>query len=51
MSSGSRGLAAELRCLCELAAWWPKLAVHGSPVRNLHLWPGSDSSLDKTWLL
>lgn len=51
MSPGSRGLAMELRHLCELAAWWPRLAVHRSRVGNLCLWSDLDSSLGKTWLL
>lgn len=50
MSPGSRGLAAELRHLWELAVWLPKLAVHRSWVGNLHLWSGSTSSLNETWL-
>lgn len=50
MPPGSRGLAAELRHLWELAVWLPKLAVHRSWVGNLHLWSGSTSSLNETWL-
>ena len=51
MSPWSRGLAAELGCLCELAVWWPKLTVHGGRVGNLCLWSGSDLTSDKMWLL
>lgn len=47
----SRGMAMELRHLCELAPWWLKLVLHRSEAGNLHLWSGLDPSLNKMWLL